>query len=163
MGSMSNFEVRMRPVSNSSVFSLSTKLAAKFVVTVLFASVVSACGDSSSGTTSAPAAPSAPSGAAPVKDAMEKEPAPAEVAVADGPTGEETYNKLCLSCHASGLSGAPKIGSAEDWAPRKAKGLDALVASTITGVPPAMPARGLCFDCSDDQLRATVAWMIEQQ
>ncbi len=146
----------------------------KLLAAVLFASalsMLSACGDSSGG--------GAASGSAAAKDAASStteeaksvaevakpvaEAAPTEVAVADGPTGEETYNKLCLSCHASGLSGAPKLGNAEDWAPRKAKGLDALVASTIAGVPPAMPARGLCFDCTDEQLRDTVAWMIEQQ
>jgi len=77
--------------------------------------------------------------------------------------GEQTYNRFCLSCHAAGVAGAPKMGVAEDWAPRAAKGLDALVAASIEGVPPAMPARGLCMNCSDDDLRNTVAWMLTQQ
>ena len=76
--------------------------------------------------------------------------------------GEATYGRFCFSCHAAGLSGAPKTGSAEDWAPRAAKGLDALVATTIAGVPPAMPPRGLCSSCSDQDLRNAVAWMIAQ-
>jgi len=134
----------------------------KFLAAVVITTALSACGDSSGSSKSAAIAPATE--VAPVEDsASSKEAGPEEVAAATGPTGEETYNKLCLSCHASGLSGAPKLGSAEDWAPRVAKGLDALVESTIAGVPPAMPARGLCFDCTDQQLRDTVAWMIEQQ
>jgi len=161
MDPLSHFEVCMQSVSNP---------MPKFFAAVLFASVLSACGDSSGANTasgSAAVKDTAKEAAGEVKAAVEEAaPAaatPAEVAVADGPTGEETYNKLCLSCHAAGLSGAPKLGDAEDWGPREAKGLDALVASTISGVPPAMPARGLCFDCTDEQLRDTVAWMMEQQ
>jgi len=155
MGLMSTFEVCMRPVSKS--------VSYLFTAT-LFALALSACGDSSSGSASASTSSAGEAPAAAIqKEAMTEEAKPAQVAVADGPTGEETYNKLCLSCHASGLSGAPKLGNAEDWGPREAKGIDALVASTIAGVPPAMPARGLCFDCTDQQLRDTVAWMMEQQ
>jgi cytochrome c5 len=83
----------------------------------------------------------------------------------DGPdlaAGEATYGRFCFSCHAAGVAGAPKLGVAEDWAPRIAKGLDLLLASTIEGIPPGMPARGLCMNCSDDDLRNTVAWMIAQ-
>lgn len=76
--------------------------------------------------------------------------------------GKETYGRFCFSCHAAGVAGAPKLGDKEAWAPRLAKGLDMLVASTISGVPPAMPARGLCMSCSDLELRDAVAWMIAQ-
>lgn len=76
--------------------------------------------------------------------------------------GEKTYGRFCFSCHAAGVAGAPKLGATEDWAPRVAKGLDMLVASTIEGIAPGMPARGLCMNCSDDDLRNTVAWMIAQ-
>lgn len=149
-----------------------SKSLPKILAAALVASVLGACGDSSGGGAASGSATVKEAASGTTKEAMSaieeakpglEETKPVEVAVADGPTGEETYNKLCLSCHASGLSGAPKLGDAEDWAPRKAKGLDALVASTIAGVPPAMPARGLCFDCTDEQLRDTVAWMIEQQ
>ena len=149
-----------------------SKSLPKILAAALVASVLGACGDSSGGGAASGSATVKEAASGTTKEAMSaieeakpglEETKPVEVAVADGPTGEETYNKLCLSCHATGLSGAPKLGDAEDWAPRKAKGLDALVASTIAGVPPAMPARGLCFDCTDEQLRDTVAWMIEQQ
>ena len=89
-------------------------------------------------------------------------PEEAPVAVVEGASGEETYKKFCWSCHAAGVAGAPKLGVAEDWGPRIALGLDALVANTITGVAPGMPARGLCMNCTDDELRDAVAWMIAQ-
>ena len=171
MGLMSNFEVCMRAVFHSGSFHSGSKVISALV----FASFLSACGDSSN-TDSASAGEMAQStvankamSEASVVEISASDASAADVSVAEvlaaskGPSGEETYNKFCITCHASGLSGAPKMGNAEDWAPRTAKGLDALVASTIEGVPPAMPAKGLCFNCSDDQLRDTVAWMIEQQ
>ena len=83
-------------------------------------------------------------------------------AAIDLAAGEANYARFCFSCHAAGVAGAPKLGDADAWGPRVAKGLDALVASTIEGIPPGMPARGLCMNCSDADLRNTVAWMIAQ-
>ena len=40
------------------------------------------------------------------------------------------------------------------------KGLDAVVANAINGIN-TMPAKGLCFDCTDDDLRAIVEYMID--
>ena len=75
--------------------------------------------------------------------------------------GKQTYEAYCFSCHAVGLSGAPKLGDVEAWAPRIAKGIDLLLAATIEGVPPAMPARGICSSCSDEELRQSIEYMIE--
>ena len=91
--------------------------------------------------------------------------APAEPAAGSGvdlAAGEQIYNRSCLSCHAAGIAGAPKLGRKEDWTPRIAKGLDALVRSTVEGIPPGMPAKGLCLNCSEADLRNAVAWMIAQ-
>lgn len=74
--------------------------------------------------------------------------------------GEAVYLRSCFSCHASGTAGAPKVGDAEAWAPRMEKGRDALLASTIEGILPAMPARGLCSDCTDEQLAEAIDYMI---
>jgi len=74
--------------------------------------------------------------------------------------GEQTYNRYCFSCHAAGVAGAPKVGDAESWAPRIAKGPAALLLSTIAGIAPGMPARGLCTSCSDDQLAEAIDFMI---
>jgi len=73
-------------------------------------------------------------------------------------TAEEVYTTKCALCHAAGVSGAPKFGSA-DWSDRGAKGIDALLATAISGVG-AMPAKGLCTDCSDDELKGAIEHMV---
>ena len=74
--------------------------------------------------------------------------------------GEKTYNTFCFSCHAAGVAGAPRLGDVEAWAPLLAKGKDVLLATTIEGVPPGMPARGMCMSCTDEQLEEVVDYMI---
>ena len=61
-------------------------------------------------------------------------------------TPEQTYTRYCFSCHAAGIAGAPKVGSAEQWAPRIAKGTEMLLAASIAGVPPGMPPRDSATD-----------------
>ena len=67
---------------------------------------------------------------------------------------ESNFNKSCATCHNVGIAGAPKFGDAGAWASRIEKGIDVLYASTINGLPPGMPQKGMCFSCSDDDLRA---------
>jgi len=76
-------------------------------------------------------------------------------------TGEAVYHRYCFSCHAAGTAGAPKTGDAQAWAERVAKGKPQLLLSTVEGMPPAMPQRGLCFDCTDDELIAAIDYMLE--
>ena len=82
------------------------------------------------------------------------------VVAAGGASVESNFNKSCATCHNSGVAGAPKYADALAWAPRIEKGIDALYASTINGLPPAMPQKGMCFSCSDDDLRALVDYMV---
>ena len=83
------------------------------------------------------------------------------VVAAAGSAGvEENYNKSCAVCHITGVAGAPKLDDAAAWEPRIAKGMDTLYNSVINGLPPAMPAKGMCFSCSDDDLRALVDYMV---
>lgn len=85
----------------------------------------------------------------------------ASTAVDAGPlTGEDVYNQFCFACHATGASDAPLFGNAEAWAPRIAKGMDELMVSTLNGRG-MMPPRGTCMNCSDDELRATVEYLVE--
>lgn len=82
-------------------------------------------------------------------------------AVASGPrSGEDVYNQFCFACHATGASDAPLFADVEAWAPRIAKGMDTLMASTLNGIG-MMPAKGTCMDCSDDELQAAVDYMVE--
>lgn len=84
--------------------------------------------------------------------------APMEV-VASGGGVESNFSKSCATCHNAGVAGAPKFGDAVAWEPRIAKGVDTLYNSTINGIR-AMPAKGMCFSCSDDDLRDLVDYMV---
>ena len=78
----------------------------------------------------------------------------------DGFEVERVYMQSCWACHNSGAAGAPKVGTAADWAPRIEKGMDTLLANAINGIN-AMPAKGLCFTCTDDDLRDLVQYMVD--
>ncbi len=73
--------------------------------------------------------------------------------------GASVYGTFCIACHASGVNGAPKTGNSGDWAPRIAQGKDVLVKHALEGFN-AMPAKGTCMDCSDDEIVAAIDHMI---
>ena len=87
-----------------------------------------------------------------------------EVMVAAAPaaplSGAEVYDTYCATCHAMGIGGAPAFADTSAWAPRISKGMDALMASTLNGIN-AMPAKGLCMSCSDDELNDAVIYMVD--
>ena len=56
-------------------------------------------------------------------------------------------------------AGAPKYGTSE-WADRGAKGIDALLKTAISGIN-AMPPRGTCATCSDDELKVAIEYMMD--
>lgn len=82
-------------------------------------------------------------------------------AVASAVDGESVYKKACISCHAAGIANAPKLGDAAAWAPRIAKGKEAMFESVNKGLN-AMPPRGACASCSDEELRSAMEYMIAQ-
>ena len=75
-------------------------------------------------------------------------------------SGEEIYNSKCAGCHTSGVMGSPKFASLEDWAPRVGLGLEKLTLSAIAGKG-GMPAKGTCMDCSDNDIKITVQYMLD--
>jgi cytochrome c5 len=86
--------------------------------------------------------------------------AAAPIVVASGPrSGEDIYGKSCIACHASGAAGAPKLGDIPAWVPRIGQGIDTLYTHAIKGFN-GMPAKGLCMDCSDDEIKVTVDYMV---
>jgi len=105
--------------------------------------------------------------------APSQEAAPAQVAAeppaADRPAdtqiasvdGQKIYQTSCQACHATGAAGAPKLGDKDAWAPRIAKGNDALLSSVKNGLK-AMPPKGACMGCSEDELRAAMEYMVGQ-
>lgn len=77
--------------------------------------------------------------------------------------GELIYSNLCGACHNSGAGGAPLLQRSA-WAARVAQGRDTLVKHAIEGYQGEagiMPARGGNPALSDDQVAASVDWMLE--
>jgi cytochrome c5 len=77
--------------------------------------------------------------------------------------GEQTYIRFCFSCHAAGIAGAPRTGDPDAWARRLERGEEALLQTTIDGIPPGMPARGLCRQCTDEELADAIDFMLPRQ
>lgn len=77
-------------------------------------------------------------------------------------SGEKLVKERCMTCHASGKDGAPKIGVMSDWKPRLQSGVEALVTSSIRGHK-SMPARAGMANLSDADMRAAVTYMLVQQ
>jgi cytochrome c5 len=75
-------------------------------------------------------------------------------------TGAQVYNTFCVACHATGVSGAPIKGNAEAWAPRLAQGKEILKNHALNGFN-AMPMKGTCMDCSDDEIVAAIEHLTE--
>ncbi|HHF7372749.1 c-type cytochrome [Legionella bozemanae] len=74
--------------------------------------------------------------------------------------GQETYQQYCIVCHRDGLAGAPKFRNEQDWKPRlSGRELNDLLASSIKGLN-AMPSKGTCIKCSDDDLKAAISYML---
>lgn len=94
-------------------------------------------------------------------NATQEQPKPVEEVTAVKRTpGQDKYEQYCVVCHKDGLAGAPKLHNAADWAPRlKGRTIDDLVASAVKGLN-AMPAKGTCNDCTEDDLKAIIQYML---
>lgn len=98
--------------------------------------------------------------AAPADAAAAAPAAAAPAAASEARSGEAVYTAQCAMCHATGAAGAPRLGNNGEWAPRIAKGMDALMGSALNGLN-VMPPRGLCTTCSDEELQAAVQYMVD--
>ena len=76
-------------------------------------------------------------------------------------TGREVVDSLCISCHGSGASGAPKIGDKKAWADRAAKGLSGLSKNALAGIRQ-MPAHGGNMKLTDTEVERAITYMVNQ-
>ncbi|MGX5172413.1 cytochrome c5 family protein [Aliikangiella sp. IMCC44653] len=85
--------------------------------------------------------------------------------VAEAPSGPRDgatiYTDKCAMCHEGGVAGAPKTGDVAGWTDRVEKGEETLYKNAIVGIN-AMPAKGMCMDCSDDEIKAAVDYLLLQ-
>ncbi|MBP6309712.1 MAG: cytochrome c5 family protein [Arenimonas sp.] len=72
--------------------------------------------------------------------------------------GGEIFGQICTGCHTSGAAGAPKLEKSA-WTARLAQGNDILHQHAINGIR-SMPARGGNPALSDEQVIASVDWMV---
>jgi cytochrome c5 len=75
--------------------------------------------------------------------------------------GKKVYTEVCSICHQEGKLGAPRLGDKAAWAPIIKKNIDTLVLHTIKGYK-GMPAKGACYNCSDNDLIAAVIYMVHE-
>ena len=84
----------------------------------------------------------------------------ASVGGGGGMSADDIIAKHCNACHGTGLLGAPKIGDTAAWKERADHqgGLDGILAKAITGIN-AMPPKGTCMTCTDDELKGAIEKM----
>ncbi len=70
------------------------------------------------------------------------------------------YGQSCKACHTAADSGAPLAGDGAAWEPRWAKGLPALLKSTVGGIG-GMPPGGQCFGCTAADYEALIRFMAD--
>jgi cytochrome c5 len=73
--------------------------------------------------------------------------------------GAQIVDQACALCHRTGMMSSPKLGSADDWAPRIEKGIETLYDNAIKGFN-MMPAKGGNAALSDDDVKAAVDHML---
>jgi cytochrome c5 len=80
-------------------------------------------------------------------------------------SGEVVFNAACAKCHTGGIggffSGGPTVGKKSDWEALAPRGVDGLTGTTLSGIGK-MAARGGCTTCTDAEIRAAVAYMLEK-
>lgn len=100
-------------------------------------------------------------------------------------SGEDVYKSYCITCHSPQMSKVFQAPTAHsnDWVLRKGIHwdliveknfsfataaadvkekiiIDSLLESAIKGTPKGMPPRGVCMDCSNEELRSAIIFMI---
>ncbi|MBS0226026.1 MAG: cytochrome c5 family protein [Proteobacteria bacterium] len=93
-----------------------------------------------------------------------KKRASSEVAYGGTTDGKTIFGNLCTGCHTSGSGGAPTLDAAH-WTARVAQGKDTLykhATEGFTGSSGTMPAKGGNPALTEDQVKATVDWMVAQ-
>ncbi len=75
-------------------------------------------------------------------------------------TPQELYDGICASCHATGVAEAPKLEDEAEWAKRAEAGVDALVATVISGKGAMPPNGGSAY--SEEEIKSVVQLMLGQ-
>jgi len=74
------------------------------------------------------------------------------------PAIQAEWSRSCALCHVAGQGGAPRMGHADEWQPRLAKGKAVLMQHTLEGFNK-MPPLGYCMDCEMTDFAAMIDMM----
>lgn len=109
-------------------------------------------------------APAQTSKQLPQQDGIQSQPVSAAAPdLANLSIGERVYKSTCSICHKSGLNGAPRVGSKQDWESRLAQGNDVLYSRAINGYrgsKGSMPSRGSNPRLSEAEVKAAVDYIV---
>lgn len=107
------------------------------------------------------AAPAAPAPAAAPAAPVQVANAGADIQISPeaATVGKQTYDQVCMVCHAAGIAGAPKTGVRADWEQYLPQGLDGMLQVVLQGKG-AMPPRGGAANATDEQLSLAIQYMI---
>ena len=89
----------------------------------------------------------------------------AAVTGGDTDKGESIYKKSCNACHGTGVAGSPKLGDKAAWSARISQGNAVLTKHAIEGYKGEtgyMPPKGGFMSLSDEDIAATVMYMVSQ-
>jgi len=76
-------------------------------------------------------------------------------------SGKEVVDTLCISCHGTGASGAPRIGDKKAWEKRASQGLTGLTKNALKGIRQ-MPPHGGNPQLSDTEIERAITYMVNQ-
>ena len=78
--------------------------------------------------------------------------------------GKTIYQNACADCHEGGfwgwLSGAPSIKDASQWKPYLEKDVESIIQAAIQGTDGGMNPKGDCGECTDEEIRKAVEYML---
>lgn len=128
------------------------KMNMKYILSVLLIITLVACGGGGG-------EKKAPETAAPAKYTF----IPATQEILDN--GKATFDKYCFICHKEGIGGAAQLTNKERWENNRKKDLDVLVQHVhdgFTGEYGTMTPKGTCMECSKDDLRDAIFYMMTE-
>jgi cytochrome c5 len=83
-----------------------------------------------------------------------------EIPIKKEESGQKIYERYCVVCHRDGLVDSPKFRDEQAWKSRlSGKKLEELVASAVKGLN-AMPAKGTCYECTEEDIKSAIEYML---
>ena len=86
---------------------------------------------------------------------------PLGAAAAEPQSGKAVVESRCITCHGTGVDGAPRIGDAKAWDKRAKQGLASLTEHALEGIRQ-MPPHGGKLALTDLEIQRAVTYMVNQ-